>query len=123
MNLPNVGNIWFVEVDDKRLTEFDAIIGLDSGLDGICLKDKIMKIRGKNFVYQMSDSSDDRESNEAVKIQREVEKVLTDYQNVFMSDEFSSVSDLDPVELRLKENSTPIKLKPMPLSVEDMKIV
>ena len=120
LNIPKVGKIWFSGVPDISLNGFDAIIGLDSGLDSVLMKDKVFSIRGRAVSYQVGVS---RGQDKNAEIQAAIDKVLASFEDVFTETPYQSVSTLEPLELKLKPGSKPIRRKPIPLSGEDMKMV
>ena len=75
------------------LNGFDAIIGLDSGLDSVLMKDKVFSIRGRAVSYQVGVS---RGQDKNAEIQAAIDKVLASFEDVFTETPYQSVSTLEP---------------------------
>ena len=88
LNIPKVGKIWFSGVPDISLNGFDAIIGLDSGLDSVLMKDKVFSIRGRTVSYQVGVP---RGQDKNAEIQAAIDKVLASFEDVFTETPYQSV--------------------------------
>jgi hypothetical protein len=101
------------------LKDLDGIIGMDSGLQSIDMEEKNFKWNDVLYSFSISKSTKPLDNGES-----KLKELLKDHESIFRKDEeYSTISNLPPIDLKLVDKATPIKIKPFPMTEADVKTI